>query len=207
MFYIKGTRKAKIKVYHHHDRPCEECKDFNLTIGVYQEYFHFFFIPVAATGEKSTVIYCSSCGPRLRSDSLTKEYVSRTRAPFYLYTGLLLIGLLVLLGFAGTGWGAYERSRYISDPRVGDVYLMKASQDVLNGYRFVRLSRINGDSIIAMGNNVLYLTSTSDLSSDDYFSADAPVLLRRSQLKQLYQTDSIQNVYRDYEGSSGFNRV
>ncbi len=207
MFLLKGTRKARIKIYHHHDRPCENCKDFDLTIGIFQEYFHVFFIPVVAKGLKSSVIYCSNCGSRIRSDSLSKEYESRTRAPIYLYSGLLLVGLFALSLLAAMGWGAYERSTYIADPKVGDIYLVKAVQGQLDGYRFVRLSRISRDSVIGMGNDVLYLSYTSAFSSDDHFNTDDQVVFSKSNLKHLYKEDSIENVFRDYGNSTGFNRI
>jgi hypothetical protein len=207
MFFIKGTRKARIKVYHSYHRQCENCKDFDLTIGVYHDYFHIFFVPIAATGFKSCVIYCSSCGGRIRSDSLSREYESKTRVPFYLYSGLLVVGLVALTLLAGMGWGAYERSRYISDPKVGDVYLMKAAQGNLDGYRFVRVSRLSEDSVIRIENDMLYLFSTSSLSVEDYFDPDQQLVFSKSHLKQLYKEDKIENVYGDYGNSSGFNRI
>lgn len=207
MFLIKGTRKARIKVYHHHDRPCENCQDFDLTIGVYQEYFHAFFVPVVATGSKSSVIYCSNCGSRIRSDSLSKDYESKTRVPFYLYSGLLLVGLVVLTLLAGAGWGTYERSRYISQPHVGDVYLMKAAQGNLNGYRFVRVSRISEDSFTGMENNVLYLFSTLSFSSEDYSDPGDQVGFSKAHLQQLYKEDSIETIFRNYGNSTGFDRI
>ena len=207
MFLIKGTRKARIKVYQHHNRQCEECKDFDFTIGIYQDYFHIFFIPVAATGTKSTTIYCSNCGSRLRSDTLSKEYESQTSVPLYLYSGILLVGIFVLSLLIAVGWGAYERSRYISNPKVGDVYLMKQAQGQIDGHRFIRLSRISGDSVIGMDNNVLYLFPTSSFSVDDYFNTDRQVVFSKAQLKELYKEDSIENVFRDYGNSSWFNRI
>ncbi len=207
MFFIKGTRKARIKVYHCHDRECENCKDFDLTIGVYHDYFHVFFIPVAATGWKSSVIYCSSCGSRIRSDSLSKEYESKTRVPLYLYSGLLLVGLVALMLLAGAGWGTYQRSRYISDPKVGDVYLMKVAQGKLDGYRFVRVSRLSEDSVIGIENDMLYLFSTSSFSAEDHFDPNEQILFSKSHLKQLYKEDSIETIFRDYSSSTGFNRI
>ena len=207
MFFIKGNRKARVKVYQHHTRQCDDCKDFDLTIGVYQDYFHVFFVPVIATGLKSSVIYCKSCGNRIRSYSLSKEYESKSRAPFYLYSGLLLVGLVVLSLLAAMGWGTYKRSRYISAPKEGDVYLMKASQGQLDGYRFVRLSRIAGDSLIGLDNHVLYLFYASSFSTDDYFDSAEQVVFSKSQVQQLYKEDSIENVYRGYGLSTGFNRL
>lgn len=60
MFFLRGTRKARIKTYQHHDRQCEQCKDFNLTIRVYKDYFHVYFISFTASGVKTSVIHCNS---------------------------------------------------------------------------------------------------------------------------------------------------
>jgi hypothetical protein len=116
MLFLRGTRTARIKTYQHHDRQCENCKDFDLTIGVFHDYYHFWFIPVVAAGIKSSVIYCNSCGSRIRSNSLSKEYESKTKVPFYLYSGVILVGLVLLLALAANLLGMLERSRHISNP-------------------------------------------------------------------------------------------
>jgi len=207
MFFIKGTRTARIKVYPCHSRQCENCNDFDLTIGVFHKYFHVFFVPVIAKGLKSSVIYCNSCGSRIRSDSLSKEYESKTGVPLYLYSGLLLVGLVVLAMLVATGWGTYERSKYISDPKIGDVYLMKAAQGKLDGFRFVRVSEISGDSVTAVENNVLYLSYTSFFASEDYFDSGEQAVFSKSHLKHLYKADSIETIFRNYGNSTGFNRI
>ena len=118
MFFIKGNRKARVKVYQHHTRQCDDCKDFDLTIGVYQDYFHVFFVPVIATGLKSSVIYwVRVAGIGSVQTHHPKNMKSKSRAPFYLYSGLLLVGLVVLSLLAAMGWGTYKRSRYISAPK------------------------------------------------------------------------------------------
>ena len=84
---------------------------------------------------------------------------------------------------------------------------MKASQGQLDGYRFVRLSRIAGDSLIGLDNHVLYLFYASSFSTDDYFDSAEQVVFSKSQVQQLYKEDSIENVYRGYGLSTGFNRL
>ena len=104
MFAIRGTRTARIKTYQHHERQCENCKDFNLTIGVFHDYYHFWFIPIVASGIKSSVIFCNSCGDRIRSNSLSKEYESKTKVPFYLYSGAIVVGLVLFYALAINLW-------------------------------------------------------------------------------------------------------
>ena len=207
MLFLKGIRKARIKTYQHHDRQCENCRDFDLTIRVYKKYFHVFFIPIAATGAKTSNIYCNGCGILIRSDSLSKEYESKTKAPFYLYSGLILAGLFVMSMFVVSMWGQHERSMYISNPKVGDIYFIKNEGAGINGYNFVRLKRINGDSVIACDNHLLYLDFTSSFSPEDYFDSDQEVHYTKSEIKQLFEKGTIENVYRDYDDGTGFSRM
>jgi hypothetical protein len=145
----------------------------------------------------------------MRSDALAKEYESKTRAPFYLYTGLLLAGLLILGAVSLSLWGSHARSSYISHPQPGDVYVIKTDKPV-EGFRFSRVMRVSGDSIIVWENNVDYLSlggSPSKLDPTDYFSADGEEVFTKSLIKELYDKDSIVNVFRDEEDWKGFNRM
>jgi len=207
MFFLKGTRKARIKTYQHHDRQCDDCKDFDLTIKVYKDYFHFWFIPIFANGIKSTTIKCNNCGAPIRSDSLSKEYESKTRIPFYLYTGVILIVLLVAAGGAAGAWNHYERTQFVSNPQVGDVYLIKGKEFTLTIYYFVRVQHINGDSVIASNNHIGYLETTSAMSPDDYFVADKEIAYTKTQIKEMFEKGMISDVVRDYDTATGFTRV
>jgi hypothetical protein len=69
-------------------------------------------------------IDCASCGKGIRFHSLSREYEKRTRTPFYLYAGTILVGLLIAAGFVLSAIGAHERDGYIKSPQVGDVYLV-----------------------------------------------------------------------------------
>lgn len=207
MFLIKGTRKLRIKTWRYHDRQCDSCKDFDLTIKVYKDYYHVFFIPLFATGIKSSVITCNNCGVLIRSDSLSKEHESKTRVPFYLYSGVILVASVVLAAFATSLWNQYERSRYVSSPKVGDVYFIKTEASPLDGYNFLRVKRISGDSVITADNSMVYLTSASSFDSVDYFDANREKGYTKTQLKQLLEKGAIENVYRGYDEATGFNRI
>ena len=207
MFFLKGTRKARIKTYQHHDRQCSECSDFDLTVKVYKSYFHFWFIPIVATGIKTSAIKCNSCGAPIRSDSLSKEYESKTRIPFYLYTGVILVGLFIMSLFVVSAWGQHERTQFVSNPQVGDVYLIKGKEFSLTTYYFVRVQRINGDSVIVCNSHLGYLETTLTMSPEDYFVADQETLYRKGQLKELFEKGAISTVVRDYDEATGFRRI
>lgn len=95
----------------------------------------------------------------------------------------------------------------ISNPRVGDVYLLSAEQDGITGYNFIRLEKIDGDSVMAYGNNILYLSDVSSFSPDDYFDPEREKRLTKAALKQLFDKGTVENIYRHYDGATGFNRI
>jgi hypothetical protein len=203
MFLIRGTRTARIKTYIDNEHQCNDCKDFDLKVKVYKDYFHVFFIPIFATGIKSVKIRCNKCTEPFRSDSLQKEYERRTRTPFWLYTGILLVGLLVTGGFSAAFLGRYLDSQYVAHPRPGDVYTLHREDTF---YDFVKVIRVNGDSVITYNNNMRYVFTPSALESTDYFVADREVVFTKELLHEMLEKGVIDNVARYYSEASGFQR-
>jgi hypothetical protein len=99
MLFLKGTRTALIKIYTDNQHRCDSCKDFDITVAVYQQYFHFFFLPVAPTGDKFVKAHCNKCSQPFRNDTMNREYEARTKAPFYLYAMTIIVALLIIVGF------------------------------------------------------------------------------------------------------------
>jgi hypothetical protein len=97
MFFLKGTRTALIKIYSDNTHRCDSCKDFDITVAVYQQYFHFFFLPVAPTGDKFVKAYCNKCSQPFRNDTMNREYEAKTKAPFYLYAMTIIVALLIIV--------------------------------------------------------------------------------------------------------------
>ena len=204
MLLLKGTRTARIKTYTDHDHQCNDCKDFDLKVKVYKQYFHFFFIPIFAEGIKTVKIRCNKCDEPYRSDSLQKQYENRTRTPFWLYTGVLVVGLAVLGGVGAGLLNGYLNGRYVANPQPGDVYEVKHPNTFIEFYKVVR---INGDSIVTYNNNVQYVFSTSALDSTDYFVSAREVLFSKNELGGMLDSGIITDVSRHYGESSGFNRL
>lgn len=95
----------------------------------------------------------------------------------------------------------------MSNPKVGDVYLIKNEQPGINGYNFARVERIAGDSVITCDNHLLYVSYTSSFNPEDYFDTDEHVGYTKSQLKQLFEKGTIETVFQEYDEETGFNRV
>ena len=206
MLFLRGTRTIRIKMWQDHTRQCDECKEFNLTIGVFMNYFHFYFIPIAAFGPKSTKMYCASCGHGVRLDSLSREYEKKTRAPFYLYSGTILIGLLIAAGIVVSMVGAHQRDGYIKNPHVGDVYLVKRDSPPPTAWYFLRIAQMRGDTAVVYHSHLEYSASVYQFNVDDYFVSGEESEYPTADLKGLYQKGTIVTIFRD-EDNTGFSRI
>ena len=106
MLFIYGSRKKMIGASDAFLYKCPYCEETNTTsIAFFSNYYHIFFIPIFPFG-KEAYASCSNCGAA-RSDNKfgpelvkqTKEMEGKFKPPFYLYTWLILFGLLILLIF------------------------------------------------------------------------------------------------------------
>jgi len=101
---------------------------------VVQRYAHVFWIPFFPIGKKGVSI-CSHCKQTLTVKEFNDEYrefynqvKQNRRPPFYMYSGLILLGLLITAAvIAGKKDEARLRER-IAHPRAGDVYSIKEGQ-------------------------------------------------------------------------------
>ena len=99
MFLFYGNINKLIKSYHNPYERCKNCNNNAVDIYVYQSYFHFYWIPVHPIDDKNALIYCSNCDAEIFDRELAANYISKTKPPFYMYTLLLLIGLVFILVF------------------------------------------------------------------------------------------------------------
>ena len=97
MFLIYGTDSICIKKYKDHSICCKNCKAFDIDIKIYQRYFHILFIPYFPLGRKTATGNCSNCGIPINDTAILQEFEKKTKTPFYIFSGLLLIAVLILL--------------------------------------------------------------------------------------------------------------
>jgi hypothetical protein len=207
MLLIYGNRTGRIKKYTDNGQYCPNCKSFDLDIKVFRRYFHFFFIPFFPTSAKTSAIKCNSCGRPVRSDSIQTEYEKRTRTPFYLYSGSILFGSLVLLIVIANQYTQKEKARFVDQPKVGDVYLIRNEENGARVYYFLRLSEIKGDTVYAYHSNLQYSQFISKLSYEDFFVKDEELVFTKKELKDMLDKAEINSVERDYGNEEGFNRI
>lgn len=207
MLVIYGRRKLRIKKYTDNQTACPDCRSISLNIKVFKEYFHVFFIPFFPNGIKTSSVSCTNCNMPIRFDSIQKQYENSTKTPIYLYSGLILIGCLILLFINTNIKTQKEKKEFVENPQLGDVYLVRKENNNSPEYYFLRICKINGDSIYTYHSNLVYNGYTYELSEDDFFVKDDELSFSKSELRKMLDNDEINSVKRKYNDSAGFNKV
>jgi hypothetical protein len=151
-------------------------------------------------------MYCATCGQPVRIDSLSRQYEKQTRAPFYLYSGTILVGLLIAAGFILSAFSEHQRTGYIDHPKVGDVYFVKKDLPASTAWYFLRIAEIKGDTAFVYHSSLQYNIAVYNFNNDDYFVSGEELGYPTTILKTMYQKGIISSVFRDYDGT-GFNRI
>ncbi|MEP7255310.1 MAG: hypothetical protein ABI666_06010 [Ferruginibacter sp.] len=200
-----GTKTGRVKKYSDHHQPCKSCKAFDMEIRVYQDYYHFLFIPFFAKPGKTASMRCNNCGEPVLTRAILQEYETKTKTAFYLFSGLILIGALVILVSVINVIGQKEKEKLVADPHVGDVYTI--TNPKIASYYFLRLSKIKADTILAWKNNYMYYNRASMSEKDDYFDSSNTIILTKKSIRQMMDNNEIYSVDRGYDDSRGFNRI
>jgi len=207
MFLLYGIRTARIKKHTDHQRPCKNCGVFDLNVNVYRGYYHLFFIPVFPFGDKSVKMRCNNCGEPMRFEPLQKHYEGLTKTPIYLYAVPLLVAALIIFLIISNFRTQKEKAAFVAHPEVDDVYRIRKDDNSSTTYFFLRLVRINDDTVIAYHNNLEYHGFVTKLNNDDFFVKDEELFFTKSELKQMLDNGEINAVERNYENAKGFNRI
>lgn len=207
MFVIYGRKTARIKRYTDHQQACISCNALNLDIKVYQDYFHLFFIPVSPISEKAISIRCNHCGAPMRQETIRKHYEHISKTPFYLYSFLILFAGLIITLVSANLSTQKEKARFVSNPKVGDVYRIRKDENGNTIYYFLRVVGISGDTVVTIHNNLAYSGFISKLNDDDFFVKDEEAYFLKPALKQMLEQGAINSVDRDYGEEEGFNRI
>jgi len=207
MLIIYGRKSANIKSDINHEHVCSNCNKLDLGIKVYRDYFHIFFLPFFPISYKEVKIRCNNCGEPKYIEPLQKQYEKSTRTPFYMYTWLILIGGLILFGLVANFSAQKENAQLVADPHIGDVYAVRQHKNDTIIYYFLKVSRINGDTIVVYHNNFVYYGSMNKFNEDDFFIEGDEYSFMREDLKEMFEKDEINSVYRNYSALKGFNRI
>lgn len=201
-----GITTARIKNYAEHLQPCKNCRAFDMKIEVFQDYYHFLFIPFAPQPGKTARLRCNSCGEPILTRTILQEYESKTKTPFYLYCGIILIGIFILLLVILNLKTQEEKVKFVESPRIGDVYIIREEENDKVSYYFLRVKIIKADTVSVYHSNLIYNSYTSTLNESDFFVKEETLFFTKKELKKMLADGEINAVERDYGDYEGFNR-
>ncbi len=207
MLLLFGKRTARIKRYTDNHQNCRNCGTFDLDIKVYRDYYHLFYIPVFATGEKTAKIECNNCSATNRINSLERHYERISKTPIYFYSIPIIFLALIALMIAINLKNQRLNKTYIQSPKIGDVYTVRSEENNSTTYYFLRVIEIKNDTVIAYHNNLEYHGFVHRLNEDDFFVKDEELYFTKEELRHMFDNNEITTVHRSYSDYEGFKRT
>ncbi|MCT4591477.1 MAG: zinc ribbon domain-containing protein [Carboxylicivirga sp.] len=198
---IYGWRASHIKSEANNRIICPSCGETGTIVNsVFGRYVHIFWIPVIPIG-KTGGAQCTHCqktfSKKEMNDDMKRAYKTMkgdTRIPFWHFSGIFVIGLIIgLVSFSNNAEAKAEKE-YIEAPLAGDVY------EYENGpsrYSTIKVLEVSEDSIYFLQNNYDF-TSKSGIEEIDVDScyADDIYMMSRSELLDLYTEGTIFDINR-----------
>lgn len=182
--------------------PHEKCQDCGhegaLSIHTFSTYAHIFWIPTFPY-RKYGVAHCGNCNGTFEksqmNDSLKREYTNAkqlVRPPFWHFSGLILIALLIVGLFVNGKITDSNEAKYIKNPNVGDVY----SYEVEGGYSLMKVF-LTQDTIIGVIANA-YATDkksgTDELYQEEFSDT---MYFTKKDLEGFYNDGTIYEIDRN----------
>lgn len=187
---IFGTRNKAIAQETFQGK-CIHCgQPATVQLVVVQRYAHVFWIPFFPIGKKGVSI-CSHCKQTLTVKEFSDEYrefynqvKQNRRPPIYMYSGLILLGLLIVAAIISGKKHQAALRKKIANPTVGQVYFIREAYDRYTLYKVVETSK---DSVYVL----FHMMETnkerglSKLKTQDIYDNE----------KQAYSTGQLESMY------------
>ena len=193
----------RIKKYDDYHIKCANCGSDGQRFSVYQDYFHLFFIPMFPLGKKTIQSVCLKCNDHFNEEKKA-HYLSITKTPFYLYTGLILLAWLIISLVISIKNDRKQTAEYVANPMINDVYLIREGEGKERTYYFLKIKNIDADTVELLHSYFEYYRYISNMSDSDYFVNDEVLRISKSDLKGYLEKGNINVVQRNYGKSSRF---
>ncbi len=198
---IYGWRASHIKSEGNTQVTCPHCGEKGqLVNSVFGRYVHIFWIPVFSIG-KTGAAQCMHCQKAFKTkemnDDMKRAYKtmkSDTKVPFWHFSGLILIGLLIaFISYSGKVKAQNEQG-YIEQPQAGDVY---EYQNGPKRYSTLKVVEATEDSVYFLYNNYDYSQKSGieEIDLDSCYTEDV-YMMSRDELKTMYNDGTIYNINR-----------
>lgn len=194
MFILYGIRNVRIRTIRDEKEPCGICGDYHKEFKITQPCFHIFWIPFFPIGRKTMEGTCQGC--RAKFDAYQHPALSATRTPFYMFLGLLLVVAFFAYGFTNEIQSRKNKAEYVVNPQIGDIYLMKNTEESKTLYYFTKIYEMEADTVYMEVGAYDYTRYVSRMDKEDYFVEDYYYAIHRSKLKNWFDEGIIREITR-----------
>jgi hypothetical protein len=209
---IYGWASKTLKTARFKGDKCSNCQSEERFIIVSASYAHIFWIPLFPY-KKSLEIGCASCSQtyaaKNASDDLkgiAKKLKASVKTPWYLYSGLIIVALLIGLFVFQDFQQKQEYKSYLSQPQKDDIYtLYDAEETTEYKYYLWKVIEVNGDSVNIAPNSFQYNMSPTKLDQADGFY-DIYYTYHKDYLINLFEEGALKQVQRGLGFGTGFGR-
>ncbi len=181
---------------------CPHCQAQNsIDMHVFQKYAHIFWVPVFPAGKKG-VSQCDNCKQVLTTKQMPaalkldyENLKAQTKTPLWMWSGTLLIGLLICSIAYGEAVKGSNSKKYIQHVQANDLLEVKTSE---SHYTFYKVNKVAGDSVFLQANKQeVFMESGIDKLGTDSTAFDEELYgLTTKQLKEKFEKEEILNVLR-----------
>jgi hypothetical protein len=202
---IYGTRAKELgtKRIPGEKSPYDETKDIEIT-GV-AKYFHIFWIPLFPYSKK-VYPYCPSTNQQIanqdisqRTENKIKEAKKSMKSPIYMYSGLIIIAGLILLGIYNDGKRFDEVGENLQTLKASDILVLYDQEDT--NYTFAVVTDVDDDVISLKFSNYYFESAPSESlyykereKYDDFYDTNE-YYFQQSELDSLHKIEKIYDLY------------
>ncbi|WP_439185538.1 hypothetical protein [Carboxylicivirga taeanensis] len=198
---IYGWKSSPIKTEGNTQLSCPHCSEKGQIVNsIFGRYVHIFWIPVFSIG-KTGAAQCMHCKktfvPKEMDNDMKRAYKtmkSDTKIPFWHFSGLAIIAIIIALASYSGSVNAQNEQVYIDSPQAGDVYEYK------NGpkrYSTMKVVEVSEDSVYFRYNNYDYTkrSGIEEIDVDTCYTEDI-YMLSREEIKSMYTDGTIYDINR-----------
>jgi LysM repeat protein len=204
IFY--GTNGALIRTEPLPTTPCPACATPGaLNLSVYSRYAHIYWIPLFPYS-KPAVVQCGHCQQGWDGKALpgplqpvVQEAKKSIRAPWWHWSGLGVIALLIVVGVVASRRDASANKAYLAAPRAGDIYTVRSPEDSTQ-YSLLKVVSAKGNTVELVANNyqIDNRHPLDELNSPEKYGKE-PISLTQFELQIMQNKDQLIDVDRPGE--------
>lgn len=193
---IYGHRSSEIYSTDEGSATCDNCGEKGRTrYTFFSRHAHIFWIPFFPIG-KPGVAECQACNITLKrknlSESQKRDYdraKSEAKAPFWKWSGLILIGLIIVASTIASKSHDADTAVNVQNPMVGDILVVKGEEQ--GYYSTLKVLEVTNDTAWVRLNNyeIEFRSSIDELVHDSTFS----------EYEIPYSFDELQELHADGE--------